>query len=185
MMASGQTSARPAHRHGLVIAVLALTLAACQQGAPLPEAPGTADLSAELRLTEPPRREGQCWAEDITPAVIETVSEQVLVTPAVTDDQGRVTTPATYATETRQRIVQDRRTVWFRTPCLDEVTVEFVASLQRALKARGIYLAPVTGQLDPATREAIRRFQAPRGLDSPRLSLAAARELGLAAADLR
>lgn len=165
------------------LALVALT--ACQSGAPLPEAPDTADLRAELRLTEPPRRDGECWAEEITPAVIETVSEQLLVTPAATDAEGRVTRPAVYATETRQDIVQDRRVVWFRTPCLDEMTLDFVSSLQRALKARGIYLGAVTGQLDAPTLQAIRRFQAPRGLDSPVLSLGAARELGLAAGDFR
>ena len=60
----------------------------------------------------------------------------------------------------------------------------FVASLQRALKARGFYLQPLTGVLDAHTSEAVRRFQADRGLDSLRLSLAAARELGIVSTDL-
>lgn len=60
----------------------------------------------------------------------------------------------------------------------------FLASLQRALKARGLYLGEVTGEWNAATAEGVRRFQAERGLDSPRLSLAAARELGLIAVDL-
>jgi hypothetical protein len=76
-------------------------------------------------------------------------------------------------------MVQDREEVWFRAPCPAEQTVQFTASLQRALKARGLYLLPVTGTVDAATGEAIRRFQAQRGLDSPILSLAAAQELGL------
>ena len=59
------------------------------------------------------------------------------------------------------------------------MTVDFIASLQRALKARGLYLLPLTGQMDMPTRAALRRFQADRGLDSDRLSLRAARELGL------
>jgi peptidoglycan hydrolase-like protein with peptidoglycan-binding domain len=43
---------------------------------------------------------------------------------------------------------------------------------------------PITGEMNPETAEAVRRFQAERGLDSPVLSLAAARELGLAATSL-
>ena len=160
-------------------------LAACQPSAPVPEAPGTADLGAQIRLTAPPERAGACWAEEITPAIIETVSEQVLVRPETRGPDGTVTAPAVYATETRQRIVQDRRQVWFPTPCLEAMTLEFVASLQRALKARGFYLAPVTGQLDAPTREAVRRFQAPRGLDSATLSVGAAQELGLIAREFR
>ena len=115
----------------------------------------------------------------MTPAVIETVTEQVVVTPETRGEDGRVLTPATYRTDTRTRIVQDREEVWFRAPCPAEYTVDFVASLQRALKARGFYLLPLTGELDAGTRDAVRRYQAERGLDSPRLSLAAARELGL------
>ena len=37
--------------------------------------------------------------------------------------------------------------------------------------------------MDPATAEALRRFQAERGLDSPLLSLGAAKELGLISTD--
>jgi peptidoglycan hydrolase-like protein with peptidoglycan-binding domain len=37
----------------------------------------------------------------------------------------------------------------------------------------------VTGEMDPATAEAVRRYQADHGLDSPMLSLAATRQLGI------
>ncbi|MDT8856733.1 peptidoglycan-binding domain-containing protein [Paracoccaceae bacterium Fryx2] len=165
--------------------VLALT--ACQ-GVPLPEAPGRANLAAELvRRTEPgppPAPDGICWASDVTPAVIETVTEQVVVTPETRGPDGRVLIPASYRTVTQQRILQDRETVWFHTPCPAALTVDFIATLQRALKARGYYLLPLTGMMDAATREAVRRFQQPLGLDSPQLSLAAARDLGIVAADL-
>ncbi len=116
--------------------------------------------------------------------VIETVSEQVLVSPERRGDDGRVIAPAAFHSETRQKIVQEREEIWFRTPCQTEMTVEFIASLQRALKARGLYVMPLTGQMDMPTRAALRRFQAERGLESDRLSLAAARELGLVTADL-
>lgn len=71
------------------------------------------------------------------------------------------------------------RRVWFPTPCPAALTPTLVGDLQRALAARGLYHGPATGRPDAATAEAVRRFQAPLGLDSPVLSLAAARHLGL------
>ncbi|MDP4032776.1 MAG: peptidoglycan-binding domain-containing protein [Pseudorhodobacter sp.] len=165
----------------------ALVLAACQ-ATYAPEAPGRADLSAELlRRAEsgpPPGPEGSCWASDETPAVIETVTEQVLVKAASFATDGSVLTPASFRTVTQQKIIKDREAVWFRTPCPAAMSVDFIATLQRALKARGLYRQPLTGVLDGPTRAAIRQFQAPLGLDSPLLSLAAARDLGIIAADL-
>jgi len=149
--------------------------------------PARADLAIELvRLTGsgPPKGpDTACWASDTTPAIIETVTEQVVTREEVRDAAGAVVAPASFETKTFQRMVQDREEVWFRAPCAVDVTVNFVATLQRALKARGIYLQPVTGTVDAATSDAIRRFQAMRGLDSPVLSLAAAKELGIIATD--
>ncbi len=164
------------------IAALCLTTA-CKPLTALNQLGNPTDLRAELVRLDPgppPAEPGVCWEGDITPAVIETVSQQVLVTPEQRAEDGSILVPATYRSETRQRIAQEREVVWFRTPCDAELTVEFVASLQRALKARAYYLGPVTGNLDGATTEAIRRYQADRGLDSARLSLGAARQLGLA-----
>jgi peptidoglycan hydrolase-like protein with peptidoglycan-binding domain len=106
-----------------------------------------------------------------------------MVAPARTAKDG-TEVPASFRSVTQQKIVQDRRDVWFQTPCDDQMTVGFIASLQRALKARGLYRAPITGVMDRTTAEAVRQYQAARGLDSPVLSLAAARDLGIAAADL-
>ena len=166
---------------------MALALAACVRP-PLPEAPARGDFSADLidlgdEPGPPPGPQGACWQADIRPAVIETVTEQVLVSPEGLAGDG-TPIPAVYSTETHQRIVEDRGTVWFRAPCPGEMTPDFVATLQRALKARGLYLLPLTGSLDAPTRDAIRRYQRPRGLDSDHLSLAAARDLGIIAADL-
>ncbi len=170
----------------LLTSAVALVLLACTPGQVT--APSRGAFGSELvrlRGDGPPKGpEGACWANATTPAVIETLTEQELVSPEVRDDAGRVVAPATFRTSTHQRMVQDREVVWFRVPCPDVVTVAFVATLQRALKARGLYLLPVTGAMDAATAEAIRRFQAERGLDSPTLSLAAARELGISTTDL-
>lgn len=139
--------------------------------------PVTADLRAEsVRGERPNAPEGACWASDETPAVIETVTDQIAEAENPDQDAG-------YRTETRQEIVQPREKIWFRTPCDAALSPDVVTTLQRALAARGLYTSPNTGVIDPPTRRAIRAFQLPRGLNSDRLSLAAARELGVVAAD--
>ncbi len=177
----GARELRHMQKTAIATGLMLMALSACQTA--LPKAPGQSNLAAEIvRLNQPgppTQPEGACWESDVTPAVIETVTEQIVVAPETRGPEGQVLTPASYRTDTRTRIVRDREDVWFRAPCPTDYTVEFVASLQRALKARGYYLLALTGQMDAGTRDAVRRFQAERGLDSPRLSLAAARELGL------
>jgi len=120
-----------------------------------------------------------CYGQDSTPAVIETVTEQVMLQPAQVSTDGQVTYPAIYKTETRQVIIQERREQWFETPCYPDMTPDFVATLQRALNARGHYQGPINGEMTPRTRRAIRAYQKQQGLDSAILSKAAARQLGL------
>lgn len=175
------------HRTALLL-LLTLALSGCQPR--IPAAPVLAEsLQDELvakRGTRPPSEgAGICWADDVTPAIIETVTEQVLVSPEQRGPDGSVTRAAVFQSEAAQRIVQDRRAVWFRTPCPEVLTLDYVASLQRALKARGYYRGDLTGQLDAQTRRAIRQFQEPLGLDSERLSLAAAQRLGISATEFK
>jgi hypothetical protein len=121
-----------------------------------------------------------CYANEATPAVIETVTEQVMLQPPQITSDGHVREPAVFVTETQQRIVEERRELWFEIPCqLRTGDSDFIASLQRALAARGQYSGPVTGVMTRRTLRAVRAFQAPQGLDSGILSLAAARQLGL------
>lgn len=169
---------------GGVALVILLALAACG-GPPVPAAPEPGDLGAEIHPgpEAPEKPAGACWAQDVSPLTIETVTEQVQVSPEERAPDGSVLHPAAFRSETRQKIVQERSEIWFRTPCPEAFTVAFVASLQRALKARALYLAPVTGVMDATTEAAVRQYQAERGLDSPKLSLAAARHLGLIAGD--
>ena len=61
------------------------------------------------------------------------------------------------------------------------MTPEFISSVQRALDVRGFYSGALTGRMDARTLRAVRKYQAPQGLDSSVLSLAAARKLGLVA----
>jgi hypothetical protein len=155
---------------------MALCLAGCQ-GAILPRAPVVADLGAQtVTGPRPTGPEGACWASDETPAVIETVTEQIA-------EQATAETDAGFRTETSQEIVKPREQIWFRTPCDADLTPEVLTTLQRALAVRGFYVGEPTGSFDPGTRRAIRAFQLQRGLNSDRLSLAAARDLGVIASD--
>ena len=157
-------------------AVLALGLAGCQAHI-LPKAPERADLSTETQRGERPTApKGACWANDETPAVIQTVTENIVQDASLQSDAG-------YLNKTVQEIVTPREKIWFQTPCAPALTPEVIATLQRALAVRGVYADEPTGQFDPATRRAIRAYQSVRGLNSDRLSLAAARDLGVVASD--
>ena len=158
----------------LLPCLLLLTACGAQHGTGLTAEIITVSAS---KPSDPP--EGACWDTDTIPAVIETETVQSLVSPEQRDDTGQVTSRAIYKSVTKLRMVQDRSEVWFRVPCPDLQDAVFWATVQRALKARGYYLVPVTGIADAETAEAVRRFQATRGLDSKILSLAAAQELGL------
>ncbi|WP_299851532.1 peptidoglycan-binding domain-containing protein [uncultured Roseovarius sp.] len=160
----------------LLLMAFGLT-AACENALPTAEPD-----QVQTRATAPPgAAPGSCWGKNVSPAVVETVTEQILVQPAEIMVDGSVTRPAVYKTETRQAIVQERVETWFETPCAAALTPEFVATLQRALKARGFYRGQISGRMDTRTRAAVRQYQAPQGLDSGILSLAAARKLGLIA----
>jgi len=134
-----------------------------------------------MRGAGPPNADpAACHANESTPAVIETVTEQVMLQPPQIGTDGIVREPAVYVTETQQRIVEERRELWFEIPCqLQLGDPDFIASMQRALATRGLYSGPVTGVMNRRTMRAVRDFQAPQGLDSEILSLAAARQLGL------
>ncbi|MBW6418203.1 peptidoglycan-binding protein [Celeribacter sp. PS-C1] len=167
---TGRVSRRP-----IALFLASAVLAACQmattdeeilRASETPGAPPGADPDA-------------CYARHVTPAIIETVTEQVLVQPPQIDVSGAVTYPAVYRTETRQEIVRERKELWFETLCREEWTPDFIASVQRALAARDLYHGQAHGRMDQGTRRAIRAYQLEQGVDSDVLSLAAARQLGL------
>ena len=76
---------------------------------------------------------------------------------------------------------QTDRDIWFQTPCPDALDTDFINTLQRALKARGLYDGEIDGTMGADIRKAIRRYQAAHGLDSDVLALDTARQLGLIA----
>lgn len=158
-------------------------LAACTSPSGNLDALREPEVTRTSQAAPPGAAPGTCWGKHVSPAVIETVTHQVMVQPAEILSDGTVTQPAIYRTETTQQIVRKRKETWFETPCEDAVTPDFVASVQRALAARGLYRGPITGEMDAGTRAAVRRYQKPEGLDSGILSLAAARKLGLVAVE--
>lgn len=143
-----------------------LALAGCQTQSLRPPAPevGRAAPPAAVPLSATPS--DACWATDQVPPVVQTVY---------------VDNPATGAREPHEITVSEAETRMFAVPCPAQMTSELTSSLQRALIARGHYAGAVTGEYDSATAEAVRRFQAPLGLNSARLSLDAAQQLGLVA----
>lgn len=165
---------------GLALLAAVLALGACTPSGMAP--PGPVDLGAGLvaRSSDVPPP-GGCWSAETVPAVFETVTEQVLVEPERRAPDGTLIRAAAFRTDTRQRMVSDRQAAWLQIPCAWDLGPDFVTTLQRALKARGLYLLPLTGELDGPTRTAIRAWQRPRGLDTDTLALQTARALGLIA----
>ncbi|UWP89475.1 peptidoglycan-binding domain-containing protein [Aliiroseovarius crassostreae] len=165
----------------LPIAFLGLVLTGCTSVAP--EATKLPEGAILLAPGERPKggRIGACYGKDTTPAAIETITESKQVEPAVfAPDGNTIITPPRYETVTRQVITAGGQTYYFEVPCPPSFTPEFIASLQRALQARGFYDGPVTSTLDAPTRAAIRAFQSPQ-FNSDILTMDTARKLGLVA----
>ena len=112
-----------------------LALAACMPAAdrdafanPLIAGEGAVEV---LRGAGPPDADPlACYGRKSTPAVIETVTEQVMLQPPQIDTDGSLREPAIFVTETHQRIVTERRELWFEVPCaLEAGDRDFIASL--------------------------------------------------------
>ncbi len=159
-----------------------LLLAGCD--ASLTERRQETDLVQTLAEAPSAAAPGTCWGRQVTPAMIETVTDQMLEPLPDLPPDDAVITRGIYKAETHQAIVQERKVTWFEVPCADDLTPDFARSVQRALAARDLYDGPISGKIDTRTRAAIQRFQKPDGLDSGTLSIAAARKLGLVAVEL-
>jgi len=157
-----------------------LTLSACAENGVVT----SSNIDPISLATAPPGAAlGTCWGKTVSPAVVETVSHKVLLQPAQISSDGRIQAPPIYKTEEMQHVVQPRQEDWFQVPCAAQMTPDFIASVQRALEARGYYRGPISAQMDMRTRAAVRRYQQAQGFDSAVLSTAAARKLGLIAVE--
>jgi len=150
-----------------------------------PDAPDVSRLAERSGvITLPDPDTGMCRANDVTPAVIETITERYVVQPAIYTADGRVSAPAKYRTESRPVIIQERTEQQFDALCEADLTPDYVSNLQRALTVRGFYNGPINGALNWRTRRAVRLYQQDQGIDSAILSLKTARQLGLTAIEL-
>ena len=123
--------------------------------------------------------EGSCWAKHITPAVIETITSQKQLSLPV-DQAGNLGHPAaSYQTETRHVMLNNRYERWFETLCPDLMDTPLVTALQRALQDHDLYQGKIDGLVGPATKASVHRFQRQNGLDSDTLSLRSAVLLAL------
>lgn len=156
-----------------------LILAAC--GLPQPQAPSPAlssppELPADRPADAPA---GTCWDSTVTPAVIQTTTERILIEPADISPEGTIRAPAQYRNQDRQIIAKPRETVWYEVVCKAIMTPEFLSSLQRALRVRGHHQGAITGQLDIPTQDAIARYQTQQDLPGYELTVEGAQRLGL------
>jgi len=132
----------------------------------------------------PNARPGACHIRYTAPALIETVTEQVIVQPEkrgvdVQTGQPIIISPAIYRTETVQKIIRARHEAWAEIICAKDLTVVFIQTLQRALTARGHYQGPITGALDEPTKRAVRKVQKSQGINSPEITHELAENYGL------
>lgn len=171
----------------LIRAVIYLTLmlTLCLSGAFAAAGLETVRVPVDSLAAPPNPKPGSCYGKHMTPAIIETVTEQILVQEEIIgyDPQTHkqeVLQPAIYRSVSVQKMVSDRHETWFETPCPPIFTENFVNSLQRALSARGYYPGKVSGWMDAKTKRAIRRYQKKtKELDSGILSTKTAQEFGL------
>ena len=89
---------------------------------------------------------------------------------------------ARYSSVSSATVIEE---VAFRVPCPEQITQDFILSLQRSLAARGFYDGQVTGKSDAQTRAAVQAFQGANGFNSPILTLEAAQQLGLLPIDVQ
>ena len=130
------------------------------------------------------RRSGdQCYFEKITPAEISTQVKTRLVQPEKRNTAGQLVSPAQYETTRTQTITKARSTTKIDAVCPEDLTPEFIASLQRAFKARGLFSSTITGLIDTSTRRIILNFQSVWGVKSATVMKATAQELGLVVVD--
>jgi len=160
-------------------ATCVLALVACEAPAPQGQ-PDTPEVLIDLGEIETDTR-GRCFTRDAAPTEVRIVEETVVVVPEVRDNLGRVTQPAVVRSQDGPQTFRIGNGTRFETLCPQEYTAEFVASLQRAMQARGAYAGPISGAYDSATSQAVQAFQLPSGIDSPLLRRRTALELGLTA----
>jgi len=129
------------------------------------------------------RSSDQYYFEKITPAEIFTQIKTRLVQPEKRNTAGQLVLPAQYETIRTLTITKPRSVTKIDAVCPEDLTLEFIASLQRAFQARGLFFSTITGAMDTPTQRAILNFQTARGVESATVMKATAQELGLVVFD--
>jgi peptidoglycan hydrolase-like protein with peptidoglycan-binding domain len=106
-----------------------------------------------------------------------------LLQPEKRNTAGQLVSPAQYETTRTQTITKTRSVTKIDAVCPEDMTPEFIASLQQAFQARGLFSSTITGSIDTSTRSAILNFQTVRGVASATVMNATAQELGLVVID--
>ncbi len=159
-------------------ALLGLTLSACTDGGVPPYSNPPEFTASQIEVDH----YGRCYGHDVTPALTNVETSHTQLSDTLTGPNGEVIANPTYQTVTNQQILRERREVLFETVCPENMSVDFIASLQRALATRGYYQARITGQMDAHTESAVRLYQRQQtNIDSPLLAIQTARILGLVA----
>lgn len=129
------------------------------------------------------RSSDQCYFEKITPAEISTQVEPRLVQSEKRNTTGHLVSPAQYEITRTQTIIKPRSVTKIDAVCLEDMTPEFITSLQRAFQARELFSSTLTASMDMSTRRAILNFQTVRGVSSETVTKATAQALGLVVID--
>lgn len=163
---------------------LLVLLAGCAGPAPDPSAPPPDSPTLVLDDNITTDDTGRCFARTRGATRTEVISDLIEVEPEIKDRNGVIQRPAVFRTVTRPRTVAVGDGTPFQIVCPQILTPDFVSTLQRALIVRRAYAGPVNGRYDAATSAAVAAFQQARGIDSPLLAIAVARDLGIVAVPL-
>ena len=82
-------------------------------------------------------------------------------------------------TQLTNEIINAPEKTRFRTPCPEQMTSEFILTLQNALKSTGYFPYRITGSMDVETKRAIKLYQKQRALDSDIVSWKTLESLGI------
>ena len=129
------------------------------------------------------RSSDQCYFEKITPAEISTQVEPRLIQSEKRNTTGHLVSPAQYEITRTQAIIKPRSVTKIDAVCPEDMTPDFITSLQRAFQARELFSSTLTASMDMSTRRAILNFQTVRGVSSETVTKATAQALGLVVID--
>lgn len=115
--------------------------------------------------------------EETTPMQYKIVSKEVLVQ---AEKYVTIETPASYKT-VQKRVVSEKGgyEIWREILCGDDLTVEKIIQIQKALLAKGYNPGPIDDVFGPLTKAALIQYQKDKGLPVGNLNLETLKSLGV------